>query len=261
MGIQSTGALGPITINTGAVPAQPTTTSALAFNLNSGTSMASITTPFSPATATSYAATYPVTAYDSLGNASTVQLYFVPTTPTTAGNPPDYAVYAIPQSPPATATAAPYTPIATMQFNQNGTLVPGAGVSTGTLPITWTNGAAPSNIAFTFTGTTLAAQSFAVAANATNGAPPGNYTGTTISTTGELHLHLQQWPNGELRHAGDRQLHQPGGADPDLGQSLHLQQHLRPTAHRPRPAPARPARSVAASWNSPTPPPRRCWCR
>ncbi len=199
MGIQSTGALGPITINTGAVPAQPTTTSALAFNLNSGTSMASITTPFSPATATSYAATYPVTAYDSLGNASTVQLYFVPTTPTTAGNPPDYAVYAIPQSPPATATAAPYTPIATMQFNQNGTLVPGAGVSTGTLPITWTNGAAPSNIAFTFTGTTLAAQSFAVAANATNGAPPGNYTGTTISTTGEL---TSTYSNGQTVNSG-----------------------------------------------------------
>ena len=35
MGVTSTGALGPITVNTGAMPAQATTTSNLAFNLDS----------------------------------------------------------------------------------------------------------------------------------------------------------------------------------------------------------------------------------
>jgi flagellar hook protein FlgE len=214
MGIGTSGALGPITVNTGAMPAMATNTSALAFNLSSTPS--TTTTTDIPGTATPYTESYPVTVYDSLGNADTVNLYFSynAATATTA---PSYTVYAAPMTSTGAAAATPATAteLGTLNFNTNGTLATfaaytttGAGTATGitqtgtdgaTLPITWGNGSGPSNIDFNFTGTTLGAQNFAVAANNTNGYAPGNYSGTTINTAGQL---VATYSNGQTITSG-----------------------------------------------------------
>ena len=91
MGIQPSGALGPITVNTGALAASATTTSTLAFDLDFNTTTG---TTDIPGTTTPYAYSYPVTTYDLLGNANTVDLYFVPG----ATGSDTYTVYAEPVS-------------------------------------------------------------------------------------------------------------------------------------------------------------------
>ncbi|HEY1858049.1 flagellar hook protein FlgE [Acidocella sp.] len=222
MGIQANGALGPITVNTGAMPATATTGLGLAFNLDSSTAMPTNPT-FSPADATSYADTYPVTTYDSLGNANTVQLYFQPTT-ASAGAALSYNVYTQTPAQAAAATAATaagttlgspadYSALTTLNFNSSGALVPAptppATTPTSGSPATltvagWGDGAAASTINFDFTGTTLASQSFALAGQTTPtgftaGYPPGNYSGTTISSTGEL---VSTYSNGQSQDSG-----------------------------------------------------------
>jgi flagellar hook protein FlgE len=215
MGITSTGALGPITVNTGAMPAMATTTSNLSFNLSSTPATSTTDIPgVTPAVA--YTESYPVTTYDSLGNADTVNLYFVQN-PATTTTPASYTVYAQPMTSTGTAAATPAaaTELGTLDFNTNGTLANFAaytttagGTATGitqtgtdgaTLPITWGNGAGASNIDFNFTGTTLGAQSFAVAANNTNGYAPGNYSGTTINSAGQL---VATYSNGQTVTSG-----------------------------------------------------------
>jgi flagellar hook protein FlgE len=202
-GLSSTGALTPITVNTAALPANATTTSNLSFNLDSNPA-ATVTDV--PGTAIAYTESYPVTTYDSLGNADTVNLYFAynPAAPTA------YTVYAQPVTSTGTPIGAAATNLGTLNFNNNGTLAnftfSGAvgtaqtgtdGVTLG--PVGWGNGAAGSNIDFNFTGTTLGAQSFAVASNNTNGFAPGNYSGTTINSAGQL---ISTYSNGQTVTAG-----------------------------------------------------------
>jgi flagellar hook protein FlgE len=217
MGIQPSGALGPITINTGAVPAQATTTSNLAFDLNSDATPP--TNPaFSPLDPTSYTSTYPVTTYDSLGNVNNVQLYFQPTT-AAAGAASSWNVYS--QTPAqakqaavdeaagtALASPADYSPLTTLNFTTSGALLPQTNPATtpppsgspATLAVTgWGDGSAASAITLNFTGTTLGNQSFAIAANNTDGYAPGSYTGTTISSTGGL---SSTYSNGETVNSG-----------------------------------------------------------
>jgi flagellar hook protein FlgE len=183
------GALGPITINTGSVAANPTANLGTAFSLNSGDTVPTAT--FSPTDSTSYNETTSVTTYDSLGNANKAQLYFV----NQGSN--QWAVYAQPQLANGTNVgAAPTTPMATLTFSSSGALTSG---SPATLPVTWGNGAANSNVTFNFTGTTLAAQSFAVAGVTNDGYAAGSYSGTTISSNGSIE---STYSNGQTVSAG-----------------------------------------------------------
>ncbi|HVE21986.1 MAG TPA: flagellar hook protein FlgE [Acidocella sp.] len=204
MGIQANGALGPITVNTGAIPAQATTTSDVAFNLDSNAPTTAPTTDipgFTPATV--FTNTFPVTVTDSLGNSDTVNLYFVQS----AAPATSYTVFAQPVTTTGAAATTPTTELGTLNFSTNGTLTSfapaGALTASGTdgvtLPITWGNGAGPSNINFNFAGTTLGAQSFANASNNTNGFPPGSFSGTTISSTGQI---VASYSNGQTIDAG-----------------------------------------------------------
>jgi flagellar hook protein FlgE len=212
MGIQANGALGPITVNTGSIPASATTASNVSFALNSNVPTTAPTTTV-PNTgivpAPTFTESFPVTAFDSLGNANTVNLFFSPT----AGTPTSYTIFAQPVTSTGTNATTTTTELGTLTFNADGTLTPPAtgvgfapagglvanGADGVTLPIIWGNGAAASSISFNFAGTTEGAQSFAVASNNTNGFAPGNFSGTTISTTGQI---VASYSNGQTVDAG-----------------------------------------------------------
>ncbi|WP_026439261.1 flagellar hook protein FlgE [Acidocella facilis] len=187
--------LGPITINTGAVAANATSTLGLTLNLNSGDKTIPSTTTFNPSDPTTYSESTSAVTYDSLGNANRVQFYLVQNQPATSGATPSWTVYAQPELANGTNVGTPQN-LTTLGFSTSGTLTSG---SPATLAVNWGNGAAASNIAMNFTGTTLAAQSFAVAGITNNGYAPGNYTGSSISADGSVQA---SYSNGQTLSAG-----------------------------------------------------------
>jgi flagellar hook protein FlgE len=254
-----TGGLGTITVNTSALSANPSAKIGLVTNLNSGDSI--ITTGTAPSyTTTGYASTTSlnsgasstgsptagtfneatsVVAYDSQGNANTVNLYYTQTAANT------WNVYALPVASTgssvgvsATVGATPSTPsvttnavsvasdastaptvgqqvtttttpllLTTLTFNSAGTLqsssnadtAAGAGVYTAPMTVDWGNGTANSSLTFDFTGSTLGAQSFAIAGTTNDGYAPGSYTGTTIASDGAV---TANYSNGQTAIAG-----------------------------------------------------------
>jgi flagellar hook protein FlgE len=252
-----TGGLGPIKVNTSALAAKPSAAIGLVTNLNSADSINSTgvapsytTTGYATSTAansgasstgsptaSSYNEATSAVAYDSQGNANTVNLYYVQTAANT------WNVYALPTTsngssigvsatvgaapsapsasndvsvsvpnPPATvgeAVATTTTPLllTTLNFNSAGTLesssnadtAAGAGVYTAPMTVNWGNGTADSALTFNFSGSTLGAQSFAIAGTTNDGYAPGNYTGTTIGSDGAL---TANYSNGQTSIAG-----------------------------------------------------------
>lgn len=190
-----TGGLQGITVNTGAVAANATAKLGLTVNLNSADSVfAAPVTPV-PGDATTYNETTSAVTYDSLGNANTVNLYFQQEAPATAGGTPTWNVYAQPVSSAGTVVSGPSL-LTTLGFNTSGALTSG---SPATLGVNWNNGSAASSVAFNFTGTTLGAQSFSIAGTTNDGYAPGNYTGATISSTGQVQA---TYSNGQTKSAG-----------------------------------------------------------
>jgi len=184
------GTLGPITINTGSVSANPTSALGVTLNLNAGDAVPG-TAPLNSNDPTSYNETTSVVSYDSLGNANRVQLYFVNQS---AGQ---WNVYAQPETANGTAVSATPTLLTTLGFSSSGGLTSG---NPATLSgVNWGNGAANSNINFNFSGTTLAAQNFSVAGITNDGYAPGTYSGTTISSNGSI---TSTYSNGQSVSAG-----------------------------------------------------------
>jgi len=192
-GVGST--LGPITINTGAVPANATTALGLTLDLNSGDAVIPTATTFDAAESSTYDESTSVVAYDSLGNANRVQLYFVQNATTSTTTPPPWTVYAQPQLADGTDIGTPIS-LTTLNFSTSGALTSG---SPATLDVSWGNGAAGSAIKFNFTGTTLGAQNFAVAGITNDGYAPGSYSGTTIAANGAIQ---STYSNGQVVSAG-----------------------------------------------------------
>ncbi|HQT45965.1 MAG TPA: flagellar hook-basal body complex protein, partial [Acidocella sp.] len=155
--------------------------------------------PATPIFSTTNPATYSestsTTVYDSLGNANKVQLYFAQNPAATVGATPTWTVYAQPQTSTGTAVGAPQT-LTTLNFTASGVLSSG---SPATLNVNWGNGSAPSAVAYNFTGTTLGAQSFAVAGSTNDGYAPGSYSGSTVSTSGQI---LSTYTNGQTVSSG-----------------------------------------------------------
>lgn len=187
--------LAPITINTGAIAAKPTSALGLTLNLNSGDAVIPTGTTFSASNPASYDQSTSVVTYDSLGNANRVGLYFAQNPAVVPGALPNWTVYAQPQLADGTNAGLPQT-LTTLNFTSSGALSSG---SPATLNVNWGNGAANSAVAFDLTGTTLGAQSFAVAGNTNDGYPPGNYSGTAITTNGAVQ---STYSNGKTMNAG-----------------------------------------------------------
>lgn len=187
--------LGPITINTGAVPANASANLGVTLDLNSGDTAIPSTTAFSETDPTSYSESTSVVTYDSLGNANRVQLYLVQNEPATAGATPSWSVYAQPELANGTSVGSAQ-PLTTLNFSTSGALTSG---SPATFSVNWGNGSAASNVAFNFTGTTLSAQNFAVAGVTNDGYAAGSYTGSTISSDGSVEA---SYSNGQTVSAG-----------------------------------------------------------
>lgn len=188
------GMLAPITVNTGSVAAKPTTQLGVALDLDSNSTAIPVTTAFDPDNAASYNNATSVTTYDSLGDANTMQLFFVQTTPS-AGAASSWEVYsqtaaqaAQEATEVAAGTANPaagnFTSLGILNFNSSGALLNAP--PTAIVNVAGTNGATNTPVTLDFTGTTLGAQSFGVAGVTNNGYPPGNYSGVTISSTGQV---------------------------------------------------------------------------
>jgi flagellar hook protein FlgE len=199
--------LGPISVNTGSMPAQPSSKIGLSVNLDSTDKQIPSSTSFDPDTASSYNSSTPVTVYDSLGNSNNVQLYFQQTTPAN-GAASSWIVYAqTPAQAAAEATAVAngtsnpasgnYTQLTTLNFNSSGALT--TSPSTATLSVPGVDGAATTSVALDFGGTAVSAQGFSVSGNTNNGYAAGTYSGSSINDSGQL---VASYSNGQTITAG-----------------------------------------------------------
>jgi flagellar hook protein FlgE len=193
-GSGASGEIAPITVNTGAVPANPSAQLGLVLNLNSNDVPIPTTTTFNAADPTTYNESTSVVAYDSLGNANRVNLYLAEA-PSVGGAAPAWTVYAQPVTSAGANVGTPQT-LTTLAFSSSGQLTGG---SPATLNVNWGNGSAASAINFNLTGTSLGAQSFAVAGTTNDGYAPGSYSGVSISAGGQV---TATYSNGQTVNAG-----------------------------------------------------------
>jgi flagellar hook protein FlgE len=189
------GALGTLTVATGNQPAKATSQVGLSAALN--TADPTIGTAFNPANSATYDETTSVVAYDSLGNANHVQLYFVknPAAASAPSAPNSWSVYAQPQNANGSSIGSAKA-LTTLKFNSSGALQSGGSAALG---VAWGNGASAANIGFNFAGTTLASQSFAVNGLSNNGYSPGQYTGVTVGDNGAVSA---TYSNGQTKAMG-----------------------------------------------------------
>ncbi len=173
------GALDPLRLSTTDSPPQATGQVESVFNLRSDAPDLSAI-PFDATDPSTYTFTTSVTVYDSLGRSHVSSLYFRNTGPLNweANLTMDGTVVGGPQA---------------LTFNDDGTLAsPTTAVNFG--PFAPTNGAAPLDIAFDFTGATQFGDASSVAALRQDGFASGRLTGVDISEEGIV---LARFTNGE----------------------------------------------------------------
>jgi flagellar hook protein FlgE len=187
------GALQPIKINSGSLPASATST--LSINLNLPTSVTPInttTTPFQISNANSYNESTSTSVIDSLGTSNTLTTYY--TEVSGSGSPPQWQVNWGLTNASGTLIASGAGP--TLAFNSSGQLTGGSGtISVNTLP----DGAAPLSVALSYTGSSLSNLAFAVNSVQNNGSSAGQYTGLTIGANGQV---TGQYSNGSTHLLG-----------------------------------------------------------
>jgi flagellar hook protein FlgE len=188
----SNGTVGPLTVATGNQPAKATSQVGLSAALN--TADPTITAAFNPANSTTYDETTSVVAYDSLGNANHVQLYFVKD-PAVGSAPSNWSVYAQPQNANGSAVGSAKA-LTQLAFTSSGTLKSGG---SATLGVAWGGGAASATIAFNLNGTSLSSQPFAVNGVTNNGFGPGQYTGVSVGSDGAVSA---TYSNGQTKSIG-----------------------------------------------------------
>jgi flagellar hook protein FlgE len=233
-GTSTSGQLSPITVNTGAVPANATANLTLALNLDSNDAATSAvvgatSNTFNPTVASTFNSSTSATVFDSLGNANNVQLFFQEASPAATGAAASWNVYS--QTPAQAAQAATdeaagnaltagangtgdFSFISTLNFNSSGQLLAqtppaGSGLPSGNVNTSVTipgiGGAANTIFNLSFAGTTLGAQSFAVTGNTNLGAngavaaAPGSFSGVTFSSNGAVQA---TYTNGATVTAG-----------------------------------------------------------
>lgn len=188
--------LGPLALTGTSQPATPTTQQAIQVSLNTGDPAIASTTAFSTSNPASFDESTSVTAYDSLGNANQIQLYFRQQAGTGSATAPNmWQVYANPVGANGTAVGAPSV-LTTLQFSSSGALI-GGGRANLTVP--WGNGAGTATIAFNFGGSTLANQAFDVGSASGNGFPPGSFQGVSVGSNGAIEA---QYSNGQTATVG-----------------------------------------------------------
>jgi flagellar hook protein FlgE len=183
-GVLSTGAPSPLSINTSDLAPQITTTMDAVLNLDSGkTAIDVVATPFNMDDSTTFHNSTAAQVYDSLGNAQTLQTYYVKRP---SG---DWDVYAS-----SDGTQIGAGPVATLSFTASGalsTLMPLAAIN---VPATATGATSPFPITFDFTGTTQFGSTFSVNSLNPDGYASGRLSGFNIGADGVI---LGRYTNGE----------------------------------------------------------------
>ncbi|HUC18838.1 MAG TPA: flagellar hook protein FlgE [Acetobacteraceae bacterium] len=193
----SNGILSPIVVPNTNQTSQATSTVSLSAALNTADPV--ITSTFNEQNSKTFDESTSVTAFDSLGNANHVQLFFVQNKSSGSGSattPGTWTVFAQPENANGSAIGSA-TNLTTLTFNSSGVLQSGG---SATLNVNWNNGAAPSTIAFNFANTSLGAQSFAVGSSKSNGFGPGAFSSATISNTGQIQANFS---NGQKVTVGN----------------------------------------------------------
>ena len=167
-GVLSTGAPAPLFINTADITPQVTTGIDSVLNLDS-TKSALPAAGFNQNDPTTFHNSTSVSIYDSLGNAHTLQTYYVKTA---AGA---WSVF-------ASTDGAPATSVGALNFNTDGTLTTAMPLSTS---VTVTTGAAtPFAVDIDFTGTTQFGSSFSVNKLTQDGYTSGRLAGFSVGDDG-----------------------------------------------------------------------------
>lgn len=189
----ATGPLGPIQISEANQPPVATSTLSIDVNLPSTDSQINTTTvPFAISNPKSYNESTTTTVFDSLGTPSTLTTYF--TQASGSGSPPQWQTHWGLTSSSGTLIASGSA--ATLSFNSSGTLTAGSGtISVASPP----SGAAPLNIAQTFTGTSLSNLAFGVNSVSDNGNGGGQFSGLQLAQNGNV---IAQYSNGSTKVMG-----------------------------------------------------------
>ncbi len=182
-GVLSTGAPADLNINTSDLTPKTTTKVKAVLNLDSGSTVP-VTTPFNMADPTTYNSSTAVSVYDSLGNAHTLQTFYVKTAPNT------WNVY-------ASTDGGAASLVSPLNFNSSGVLTTAMPL---TVPVAVTTGATtPFNVALDFTGTTQYGSSFSVNALKQDGYTSGRLAGFSISADGTI---VGRYTNGQSATLG-----------------------------------------------------------
>jgi len=192
----------PVPLQLSQAPVQPKATTGVNVVLNlDSTSSVPPTSPFSAANSNTYNSSTSVTAYDSLGNAQTLSLYFVKT----AAN--SWNVYATDASGTPTAFSTSVAPATSVPitFSTSGTLSsnPLLGNVTltplGAAPLTMAISLAPPAGSTSSAVTTQFGVPFAVSSNVQDGFTTGQLAGYSIAKDGTI---SGRYTNGQTRALG-----------------------------------------------------------
>jgi len=163
------GAMGPIQVPTGQIPAVATT--GVAYTGNLSADWTPPTTAFNPTDNTSYNMVKQSVVYDSLGSQHTLSQYFVKQNDTTVN-----AYYSL-------DGAAPSATPATLTFNTTGELT---GTTGNSIAIPATGGAAAGSVTVDYTGTTRFAGEASTTTNRSDGYASGTFVGVSMAADGSL---------------------------------------------------------------------------
>jgi flagellar hook protein FlgE len=238
--VLQTGSTTDLQINTANIPPSATTKVQAQLNLDSQDTIP-VTTPFSTTDPTTYNYSSSVTIYDTLGDAHTLQTYYVKTGPTVAapaGTEATWNVYASLDSKEVSG-ATPPTPVGTLTFNTSGALDTVASpqpIVLSTLNVT-SGAVSPmgsnlpaAGVNLDFTGTTqygaldatsalkqdgfTSGQLSSFSASA-NGTIVGSYTNGQSQTLGQISLASFTDPNG-LQNLGNNEWAATASSGPAL---------------------------------------------
>lgn len=190
------GASGPVQpIQVSSASLAPSATGKLTLDVTLPTTDSAIDTtktPFSTTNPLSYNESTTASVYDSLGTNLSLTTYF--TRVSGSGTPDQWQTHYSLNSPSGTFIASGAGPV--LSFNSSGQLTSGSGAITASgLP----DGAAPLNVALSFTGSDLSNLAFGVNSLSNDGSSGGQFTGVQIAANGQV---TGQYSNGATRVFG-----------------------------------------------------------
>ncbi len=179
---------GDLRLSTADIAPSATSEVNIVASLNSGVT-SNITTTFDPADSTTYHNASGISAYDSLGNAHSIQLYFRRTASNT------WEVYGS-----ENGTQIGAGPLGTVTFNSSGGIASSVPAMPLPISLTTTNGSTtPMTFTMDFTGTTQTATAFGVTSITQDGYASGKLVSYSVDDDGTI---VGRYSNGQTRPQG-----------------------------------------------------------